>query len=456
MLTLSEALRGVVGVWGLPPSDDFLTGTQMKTEVFALERHVHEKVLSESEDRYRRLLASTSDYIYTVTLEDHRAAATSHSPGCEAVTGYSPDEFRADPSLWYRMVWPEDRPAVLAQVEHLMKGERPPALEHRILHKNGSLRWIRNAPVPHLNVERQVVRYDGVVSDVTARKEAEELLRVRCSELAESEGHLKAALAELKASHAELQATQMQLMQAAKLELIGTMAAGVVHDLKNPLQTMLLGLDYLCRLPGADTEDISLTLNCMRDALKRTEMILREMLQMSAATEFEKKPEDLNGVIDRSLQLVHHQVTVSQINVVTKLAAELPLVPLDKSRMEQVFINLFMNAVDAMPRNGILTVTSRAVPLDQSTHSQDPLFGKFRRGTTVVVTEVQDTGAGIAEEHLARIFESFFTTKPTGAGTGLGLWMVKRIVDLHNGAIEIRNAPQRGALVRLVLAPEQS
>lgn len=438
---------------GAPSSDDCLTGTKMKTEVFAFERHVHEKVLSESEDRYRRLLASTSDYIYTVTLENHRAAATSHSPGCEAVTGYTPDEFRADPSLWYRMVWPEDRPAVLAQVDHLMRGECPPALEHRIVHKNGSLRWIRNAPVPHLNVQGQVVRYDGVVSDVTIRKEAEELLRVRCTELAESEGHLKAALAELKASHAELQATQMRLMQAAKMELIGTMAAGVVHDLKNPLQTMLLGLDYLCRQPGTGKEDVSLTLNCMRDALKRAEMILREMLQMSAATEFDKKPEDLNGVIDRSLQLVHHQMTASQINAVRKLAPELPLVPIDKSRMEQVFINLFMNAVDAMPRNGILTVTSRAVRLEPNVQVQEPIFGRFKLGATVVVTEVQDTGVGIAEEHLGRIFESFFTTKPTGAGTGLGLWMVKRIVDLHNGAIEIRNAPQQGALVRLVLTP---
>src|SRR5258707_6681255 len=103
-----------------------------------------EQATLESEQRYKRLLASVTDYVYAVTVEDGRAVATFHGPGCEAVTGYNSGEFEADQSLWYRMIFEEDRPAVLEQSVRILRGETPPPLEHRIVHKNGTLRWIRN------------------------------------------------------------------------------------------------------------------------------------------------------------------------------------------------------------------------------------------------------------------------------------------------------------------------
>ncbi|MBN2369764.1 MAG: PAS domain S-box protein [Vicinamibacteria bacterium] len=133
--------------------------------------------LRESEDRYRRLAEAVSDYIYSVRVEDGRAVGTRHSPGCEAVTGYSSQELAADPLLWYRMVVEEDRALVADQARCLMRGESCAAFEHRVLRKDGAVRWIQNTPVCHRDADGRLLGYDGLIRDVTARKEAERALR---------------------------------------------------------------------------------------------------------------------------------------------------------------------------------------------------------------------------------------------------------------------------------------
>lgn len=129
-----------------------------------------------SEARYQRLLASVTDYTYTVIIDSGHAAASKHGPGCAAVTGYSSDEFDADPFLWYRMVHDADRPAVLELASQIIEGKTPPPLEHRIIHRDGSVRWIKNTPVPHYDRQGRLVSYDGLVSDITERKQAEQKL----------------------------------------------------------------------------------------------------------------------------------------------------------------------------------------------------------------------------------------------------------------------------------------
>jgi PAS domain S-box-containing protein len=848
----------------------------MKTEIYAAERKVAERSLQESEQRYNRLLASTTDYVYTVTVNRDGSVATSHGPGCKAVTGYASCEFGADPLLWSRMIYEEDRPAVLTQVAHILKGEVPSPLEHRIVHKDGNIRWIQNTPIPHVENQGRVVAYDGHVSDITHRKRAEQLLIVqyavtcqlagsdnlheamtkvlktvcetlpwdfaafwsidakanvlRCdeiwhlasapleelaamsrastlasgvglpgkvwarteptwiaditqqgngpraplarkvglhaacaspicrgkemvgvielfslkilppddhmlamltavsrqiaqfierkraeealtternllrtlidnlpdyiyakdtesrfvmnnlahmrvlgasqlqdvlgktdldffprelalqyradeeallqsgqplfnreevvadpqgnrqwvlatkvplkdsrgkivglvgvshditeskrveeerrlsgarlqaildnspaviylkdtqgryllinrrfeemfhwrreevvgkmdddlfsketantiqmndqkvvaalaalefeevathddgphtyisvkfplldatgaayavcglstditrrkqaeeqlkrayAELGQSEAALTSTLQELKASHEELKTTELQLIQAAKLESIGTLAAGIAHEVKNPLQTMLMGLHYLAHNLPAGNEGVTRALGDMRDAVQQANSIIQSVLQLSAAAEFETKVGDLNALIERSLGLIHSELIASQVTVSRKLAKNLPPVQMDRGKMEQVFINLFINALQAMPQGGDLTVATRAVQLGHDLALHEPIFRHFKAGDTVLVAEVQDTGTGVLEAHLAKLFDPFFTTKAVGIGTGLGLSVSKKIVDLHGGAIDIRNAPQRGAVVTLVLKAKQ-
>ncbi len=550
----------------------------MHTTILIKER---DQAVQESEQRYKRLLDSVTDYVYSVTRRPGPTRGHAHGPGCEAVTGYTSREFTADPFLWYRMIYSEDRPAVTAQAERILKGETPPPLEHRIVHKDGSLRWIRNTPVPHKDALGRLISYDGLVSDITERKraelalwqseerlalviqgssdgvwdwdlstnevyfstrwksmlgyadhevqnhysawerllhpddreraqarmqaylagqtptyelehrlrhkdgsyrwilsrgvalrdaqgkpvrmagshvdltdrkQAEEQLRRAYAELSQNEAALKSALQKLQAVNEELQATQLQLIQAAKLESVGTLAAGVAHEVKNPLQTILMGLDYLDNnLSRGNNDDTKLVLGDMRDAVTRANTIVRELLQLCAATDFEPNELDLNSVVEGSLRLINSEVVASQISVVRKLGAGMPRVRLDRNKMEQVLINLFLNALQAMSQGGVLTVTTRHRRFGEDLKLSGPAFAQFKPGDPVVIAEVQDTGKGISEEHLPRLFEPFFTTKPAGVGTGLGLSVARKIMDLHGGAIDIRNAPFGGVVVTLVL-----
>jgi PAS domain S-box-containing protein len=154
---------------------------QLAAEV--AERQQTEAALKESETRYRRLVESVTGYIYTVRIEDGRPTGTSHSTGCEAVTGYTPEEYAADPGLWLHMVQEEDRQAVLDQAALVLSGSEAPPLEHRLYHKDGRVRWVKNRTVPRFDGGGRLVAYDGLVSDITERKLAEEEIRTYNEEL---------------------------------------------------------------------------------------------------------------------------------------------------------------------------------------------------------------------------------------------------------------------------------
>ena len=413
-----------------------------------------EHAARESEQRYKQLLASVTDYVYAVIVEDGRAVSTFHGPGCEAVTGYTSDDFEQDQQLWYRMIREEDRPAVLEQAQRILNGQETPPLEHRIIHKDGSVRWIRNTTVPRKDAHGRLVAYDGLVYDITERKQAEERLTRAHAELAANQEVLKRTLEELRTANQELKETQLQLIQAARLESVGALAAGVAHEVKNPLQTILMGLDYLVPNCPSGNENMTMVLGDMREAVTRANTIIRGLLQLSAQTDFEMKSEDLNASVRRALNLVKAQVIASKVSVVRKLDTHLPLVKMDRGKIEQVFINLFINALQAMSSGGVLTVTTRAGQFGESLEVNEVTFRQFRHGEKVVLAEVQDTGTGIAAVNLPKVFDPFFTTKPVGEGTGLGLSVVKKIVDFHGGGVDIQNAAPGGVVVTLILRAE--
>jgi signal transduction histidine kinase len=235
------------------------------------------------------------------------------------------------------------------------------------------------------------------------------------------------------------------------MECIGTLAAGVAHEVKNPLQTILIGLDYLSSILPDPAESVVLALGDMRDAVRRANRIILELLQLSADAAFEVRPGDLNGVVERSFRLLNVELAVSRTKVVRHLEPGLPPVRMDADKIEQVLLNLFINALQAMRQEGSLLVTTRSGQLGRDLQLDGTLAAPFRPSERIVVAEIQDTGPGIPREHLARIFDPFFTTKPVGSGTGLGLSIVKRIIDLHKGALEVRNASEGGVVVTLAL-----
>lgn len=163
-----------------PMKDEEKSREQLLSELVELRKHIAE--LETQEERYIKLVAAVTDYIYIVLVEDGRPVKTLHGPGCFSVTGYTSEEYETDPMLWIKMVYEKDREAVIEQANKVLSGKAVQPLEHRITHKDGSVRWVRNTPVPRYEHDR-LVAYDGLIADVTERKQAEEQVIRQKSEL---------------------------------------------------------------------------------------------------------------------------------------------------------------------------------------------------------------------------------------------------------------------------------
>jgi PAS domain S-box-containing protein len=299
----------------------------------------------------------------------------------------------------------------------------------------------------------------GISSDITERKRVEtqltqanaELVQAN-AELSRSHEALRQALAELQTSHEQLKAAQLRLIQAEKLESIGTLAAGVAHEVKNPLQTILMGVTYLHRRVNGADADARLVLDEIHDAIRRADSIVRGLVEYSALNHPDVQPESLNAIVEASLALVKYQLTEGHITLVKELSPTLPTLPLERNKIEQAFINLFLNAVQAMPGGGTLHVRTFAQPATPQPDAGGAA-GTASRSAPEVVAEVEDSGGGIPVETLNRVFDPFFTTKPTGLGTGLGLSVTRKIIELHGGSITVANRERGGARFTITFKP---
>ena len=256
---------------------------------------------------------------------------------------------------------------------------------------------------------------------------------------------LKEAHRNLLQSHEELKNAQLKLIQTAKLESIGRLAAGVAHEVKNPLAVIQLGIDYLTRtVKDTDNRDCIETVQDMEDAVRRADAVIKGLLDFSRSEQLSLSLLDLNSVIEESLLLVKHEITRTHISLEKHLAEPLPKVELDRNKIKQVFINIFMNAIHAMGNNGDLSVRTFT---SQPAVAGDA--GRTSAGGSVVV-EIDDTGTGIPDDKLDKLFDPFFTTKPVGTGTGLGLSVSRNIIELHRATIKIANRKGiRGASVTI-------
>jgi PAS domain S-box-containing protein len=308
----------------------------------------------------------------------------------------------------------------------------------------GEQRYVNVIKSPIHDPEGKVIGIQGIFWDITERIRAEEELRKAHSDLRKSHGDLKSA--------------QLQLIQAAKMESIGTLAAGVAHEVKNPLAVLKMGVDYLSNKSGPDADPNGvLVLTEMRDAITRADKVTRELLDFSAAHQLDVKAEDLNRVLEGTLVLLRHEMNKQQIKLVTQFAPGLPRVAIEKNQIQQVFVNLLMNAIHAMEGGGTLTLRTSKTQLIRSQHGEGSRSSnQIFLGDVVVVTEIEDTGRGISPENLTKIFDPFFTTKPTGVGTGLGLSVSKKIVELHGGSMEIGNRAEGGVRVAVMLRAEKT
>jgi PAS domain S-box-containing protein len=325
--------------------------------------------------------------------------------------------------------------------------------EELVKDRLGNARWHATTKVPLRNIEGKVTGLVGISRDITEQKLADEALREANEDLARHKDELQKTLFELQRSHEALKSAQFQLIQAEKMQSIGRLAAGVAHEVKNPLGILRMGADYLAKNLSSPDENVALILADMTDAIKRADGIILGLLDFSVPHALDSHAEDLSAIVEQSITLVRHSLNEAEVKMIRELATGLPPVWLDPNKIKQAFVNVLTNAIHATPPGGTITVrtSTRSLRPDEVDHDAGSrLADRFRAGETVVVAEVIDTGVGIPDEKLAQIFDPFFTTKPTGKGTGLGLTVTKKIVELHGGSLDIRNRKEGGVLVSIM------
>lgn len=370
-------------------------------------RREAEAALRESEARFREMAENIREVFWSASADGQVIHYI--SPACERIWGRSAAALVARPEIWAESVWAEDQPRVKLARKRVSEGT-PCDHEYRILQPDGACRWIeeRAYPVrgPHGAVERMV----GVAHDITTSKELEE-----------------------------------QLQQVQKMESIGQLAGGIAHDFSNML-TVINGYSNLLldhpELPPAIAE----SLRQIYVAGGRAAALTRQLLIFSRKNHAHHQSLDLNELVTDVSAMLRRMIG-EHIRLDLDLAHPLPRILADASMLEQVLMNLVVNARDAMPKGGSLVVSTGSCETSAADCERNP---EARPGAYVWLS-VRDTGCGIPPDILPRIFEPFFTTKEAGLGTGLGLATVFGIAKQHQGWVEIESEVDCGTLFRVFL-----
>ncbi len=376
-----------------------------------------EKALKESEEKFRQLAENLDDAILLASADLQRVHYV--SPAYERIWGRSCASLYREPRSWLESVAPEDLDKVRTAHKELIIGDLPtaPFPEFRIIRPDSAVRWIQVRFFPIRNEAGEIHRIAGTATDITAHKEVEAVLKWR-------EEHLR---------------------QTAKMEAVGRLAGGVAHDFNN-LLTVISGYGELLLADLGEPDPARQHVQAILKAADQATTVTRQLLAFSRKQVLQPLILDLNDLITGLVEMFSRLVD-ENIKIVMRLEPELAAVEADPSHMEQVVMNLAINALDAMPAGGVLTIETANAQVDDKDAQQHPgiVTGDY------VVVSVRDTGIGMNREVLSHIFEPFFTTKEKGKGTGLGLSMAYGIINQSGGHIRVKSSPGKGSSFRIYL-----
>ncbi|MGD8623906.1 MAG: PAS domain S-box protein [Anaerolineae bacterium] len=369
------------------------------------ERKQAEEALRESLKTSKEIVEAIPAGLFIYQYEpSDRLILLDGNPESARLTGIRAEEWRGKE---FNEIWPEARATGVTQafLKVIETGEtfETEELDYADERLAGAFR-IRAFNMPG---QRLGVAFENITEQKRAEEERERLYQ------------------DLQQRMAELRETQSQLIQSAKLAAVGELAAGVAHELNNPL-TSIIGFSELLLWDAAHDDGAREDLKTIISEADRARTIVRNLLAFARQVKSHPAESDLNQVVQETLALVRHHVESDGIEIVEQYAADLPLLQVDAGRMKQVFLNLINNAHQATPQGGRLILTSQQV------------------GDELAI-QIQDTGKGIPGEHLDQIFDPFFTTKPVGQGTGLGLSVSLGIVRDHGGRIEVESQAGQGS-----------
>jgi PAS domain S-box-containing protein len=369
-----------------------------------------------AEERYRTLVEQLPLIIYVDRL-DELSSNVYTSPQTTRILGYTPEDWLANPRLFVEILHPDDRDRVLAETADVRRSGRDMMTEYRVIARDGRVVWLRDGGTVILDEHGEPALIQGYLLDITEQKLGEE----------------------------ERSRLEEQLQQSAKMEAVGRLAGGIAHDFNN-LLTAIQGYSELA-LGRLETDDPQRRdIEEIRRAAERAASLTRQLLAFGRRQMLQPKVIDLNAVV-ADMESMLRRLIGEDVELSTDLEPNLGSVRADPGQIEQVLMNLAVNARDAMPGGGCLTI---------STRNGEVAVGTTRERVVIkpgpyVVLSVADTGHGMSTEVRERIFEPFFTTKEAGRGTGLGLATVYGIVKQSGGYIWVDSAPGAGSAFHIYL-----
>src|SRR5271154_1219252 len=362
--------------------------------------------LVEREELFRLISENAADMI---TVVDPTGRRLYNSPACARVLGYSNEELES--TSFFEQVHPDDRQLAEQAAKEATSGSEGRTVQYRMRHKDGSWHVIESGASAILNAQGEVEKLVVVKRDVSERRKLEE-----------------------------------QFRQAQKMEAVGRLSGGVAHDFNNLLGVIIGYAEFL-----QESLDPENTLRSSVDEIlkagKRAASLTRQLLAFSRQQVLDPKVLDLNGVVSDMEKLLRRLIG-EDIELTTRLVPELAHLKADQGQLEQVLMNLVVNARDAMPQGGKLVIETQNMVMDQAFVRRYPY--PVQPGPYVLLT-VTDSGIGMDAETKARAFEPFFTTKEKGKGTGLGLSTVYGVVKQSGGYIDIYSAPGAGTTFKIYL-----
>ncbi len=375
-----------------------------------------EEALKESEARWQYALEGAGDGVWDWHVPTNKVF---FSRRWKEMLGYEEEEIGDLLDEWKRRVHLDDLDGCLTQLNQHLQGETQYyQCEYRLLCKNGTYKWILDrGKVFERDEEGVPLRVIGTHCDVSLRKNAE----------------------------LEREKLEEQLLQSRKMEAVGQLAGGIAHDFNNLLQIILGNIDVAQSELGHGIMNEE-ALAAIHKAAESAADLTHQLLAFSRRQVIQLTPLDLNDLIQGMLKMVR-RIIGEHIELYFMPGQRLGTVLADKGQLEQIMMNLCVNAHDAMSKGGVLTIKTENVTLDDVYCSEHPwaLEGRY------VMLSMFDTGVGMDEETRSHIFEPFFTTKEMGHGTGLGLATVYGIVKHHNGLIDVKSAPGKGSEFKVYL-----
>jgi PAS domain S-box-containing protein len=376
----------------------------------ATDRKRAEDALFRSERRYRQVSQASREALWEWDLA---SGTVEWSTGAETILGYAPGVMSPSGTLWPDQIHPDDRTRALAGLSAAVAGTAPAwSDEYRVRRKDGTYAVVSDRAYIERDVEGRAIRVVGALADITQRKQADEHFR-----------------------------------QTDRLDAVGRLAGGIAHDLNNMLQSILGWAGFLSRRFAVDSPGAS-EVSQIREAARRSANLTQQLLAFARRDMVRPQRMDLNTAVLSAITLLRPLLR-RDIELSVRLAPDLRPVSADRSRMEQVVVNLGLNARDAMPTAGRLAIETESVTLDESYIEQHGDVA-IRPGRYVMLA-VSDTGHGMDRATLDRIFEPFYTTKPVGQGTGLGLASVYGSVKQAGGLVWAYSEPGLGTVLKVYL-----